>query len=402
MNDARTSVEYNHPHAHNVLTTDKRVPKSMHTHTSASHNAEATQHLKFVNYTAQQFPASSTDLYTMISLMNRPHMEPDVFKGNLKEFPVWLKSFESIIEPTARAEGEKLFMLSKYTAGDARRAIEGFLLLDEPNVFQHAKSVLIKRFGDKYKLSEVFKGELANWPTIKPGDGTALQKLADFMQHCNIAMSSIQYLECLSSADENMKILKKLPRYVCDRWNRIVDHWLYGTQSARYPPFSEFCRFINEEARVTCGPGNRRHEKMQSYETEGGQRTVKAFAAVTDEYKSESKPTDDIATTAYSRTTLNCPVCSSDHVVNECKQFLHMNIQERRELARRKGLCFRCLHRGHLQQDCKQTGASLLYVKEAFTAKEEETESSSTEETSIYEANVYANKYCLDQYSSMQ
>ena len=91
---------------------------------------------------------------------------------------------------------------------------------------------------------------------IKAGDGPSLLKLADSMEHWNTAMASIQYLSSLSSAEENIKILKKLPRYIADRWNRIVDRWLYDTADSRYPPFSEFCKFISDEARVVCGPGN--------------------------------------------------------------------------------------------------------------------------------------------------
>ena len=77
-------------------------------------------------------------------------------------FHIWLKSFETFIEANTTSPAERLFFLSKYTAGEAKRAIQGFLMLDGPQVYQNAKSVVIKRFGDKYKLAELFNSEYKN------------------------------------------------------------------------------------------------------------------------------------------------------------------------------------------------------------------------------------------------
>ena len=57
---------------------------------------------------------------------NMPRMEPEVFTGELLRFPVWIKSFEAIIESHTDSSSERLYFLSKYTSGAAREAIEGF------------------------------------------------------------------------------------------------------------------------------------------------------------------------------------------------------------------------------------------------------------------------------------
>ena len=139
------------------------------------------------------------------------------------QFPIWIKSFESLVEKYADTDEERLFYLNRYTAGDAKKAIHGFLCLDGPNIFQKAKAVLIQRYGNKYQIAESFKSKLANWPLIKYGEGKALLQLSDFLNHCNSAMASISYLESLNNAEENKKILKKLPRNIVERWNRTVD-----------------------------------------------------------------------------------------------------------------------------------------------------------------------------------
>ena len=57
-------------------------------------------------------------------------------------------------------------------------------MLDEPQVHQNAKSVLIKRFGDKCKLTKLFKSELRSWPAIKAGDRSSFFFYHSFILHC--------------------------------------------------------------------------------------------------------------------------------------------------------------------------------------------------------------------------
>ena len=44
-------------------------------------------------------------------------------------------------------------------------------------------------------------------------------------------------------------------QYIADRWNRIIDTWLYNPANPRYPQFSEFCKFVTDEAQIASGPG---------------------------------------------------------------------------------------------------------------------------------------------------
>ena len=63
-------------------------------------------------------------------------------------------------------------------------------------------------------------------------------------------------------------MVRKLPRYLIDRWSREVDRWLdkdedqYQSKEKRdapdveagYPPFSVFCHFLQRESRIACNP----------------------------------------------------------------------------------------------------------------------------------------------------
>ena len=79
----------------------------------------------------------------------------------------------------------------------------------------------------------------------------------------------MKYLKVLDDPDENQRMVRKLPRYLIDRWSREEDRWLNDDDDLRhreetssdvrkgemdYPPFSVFCRFLQRESRIACNP----------------------------------------------------------------------------------------------------------------------------------------------------
>ena len=47
-----------------------------------------------------------------------------------------------------------------------------------------------------------------------------------------------------------------------------------------------------------------------------------------------------------------CVVCSQTHFVEYCQQFENLSATDRADAARRSGLCFNCLERGHTSRSC--------------------------------------------------
>jgi hypothetical protein len=243
----------------------------------------------------------------------------------------------------------------------------------------------MSRFGDRYKVSEAFKQKLNDWPTIRPGDAEGLRKFSDFLQHCSSAMTSIIYLDSLNSAEENRKLIVKLPRYIADRWNRVIDRWLYKDEreqssyllltQGRYPPFSAFCRFIEDEARVACGPGNvsslstmKGAQGQSVQQTKSDKRKAGSFVSQANESTDES--TKDVkpekSSTANKTTSQpQCLFCKSPHTIDKCQKFLKKPGDEKKTFVSAHGLCFGCLRRGHLYSSCRKKNPSLM--KDATT-----------------------------------
>jgi hypothetical protein len=104
---------------------------------------------------------------------------------------VWWRTFEALIKGATNCDRDRLFFLGKYTSGAAKEAIQCFLMSDGQDAYHRAKLALKRRFGDKFKASEVYRQKLDEFPIIKQGDSTSFLKLAHFLDQCLEAMKCI-------------------------------------------------------------------------------------------------------------------------------------------------------------------------------------------------------------------
>lgn len=117
----------------------------------------------------------------------------------------------------------------------------------------------------RFLVADAYRRKINEWPKIQSNDGEALRKFSDFLNQTLSAMRTVSFLNSLNDAEENQKMTRKLPSYMMNRWGRVVDGWLTGchtanllhdsvSESPSYPPFSEFCKFVEKEARIACNP----------------------------------------------------------------------------------------------------------------------------------------------------
>jgi hypothetical protein len=55
---------------------------------------------------------------------------------------MWVKAFETLIEGRAINPAERLHFLGKYVSGEAKKVVNGFMLLD--GIYMKAKEMLAK------------------------------------------------------------------------------------------------------------------------------------------------------------------------------------------------------------------------------------------------------------------
>ena len=309
-----------------------------------------------------------TGLSMLLSDQNKrnalPKLEPDIFKGNVEDFPLWLKSFESFIESRTESPVERLNYMSRYTAGEARNAIHGLLCLRSEDAYDRAKARLTERYGNSYLTAASYKKRVREWPHIKPGDSKALRQLADFLDGCYATADVVPGIRTLGEAEENAAILRKLPRYIVDKWKRIVDVRIYEPapgQEPGYPSFEEFVRFLNREARIASGPVTMlAHEEHagQGQRQQQGQRgnsrartflssSTNAAQSAAGRYTGSRGGPDDASAP-------KCVLCPERHPTGRCAVFRSSTLDERHDIVKRHYLCRGCLRTGHRWRECRR------------------------------------------------
>lgn len=76
-----------------------------------------------------------------------PVPEPAVFNGNPIKYKDWKMSFQMLIERKNIPVSEKIYYLSKYVGGPARKAVESYFLLGTDTVYHAAWETLEERYG---------------------------------------------------------------------------------------------------------------------------------------------------------------------------------------------------------------------------------------------------------------
>ncbi|XP_014677999.1 PREDICTED: uncharacterized protein LOC106817812 [Priapulus caudatus] len=301
-------------------------------------------------------------LSASIGLSRLPVPEPPVFQGDPLEYPDWEASFAALIESRGIPVQERIHYLKRYLSGPAKEAVNGYFLLKSENAFEKAKSVLQKRYGSPFAVSEAFRRKLESWPRIQPRDGRGLQKFSDFLQQCEMAMADIESLTILNDNRENRKLLQKLPDWIVTRWGRLVSRERDSTGT--YPKFSSFAKFLAEEAEIVCDPVVSLESLRSTQSLQGCERTTisrksngaRSLATETKELRGSCETKNRGTTPTTVKEDIKRPVCSlceKDHTLAACTDFHKKSMDEKREHIKQRKLCFGCLRKGHFTKDCR-------------------------------------------------
>ena len=184
----------------------------------------------------------------------------------------------------------------------------------------------------------------------------------------------MKYLKVLDDPDENQKMVRKLPRYLVDRWSREVDRWLNKDEAqphseimssdARkgevgYPPFSVFCRFLQRESRIACNPvttARLQKEEVVKEDLDKGRksnglnrRRPLTFNVLATESHEVMDSNTDSRKEKESGTT-PCPLCKAPHDLDVCEKFLKKPVARRRDFVKENALCLGCLKWGDMKR----------------------------------------------------
>ena len=274
-----------------------------------------------------------------VNLSRLPAPEPITFCGDPLKYSTWKASFNALITSRGVVASERIYYLSKYLAGEAKEVVENTFYMNSLEAYEHAFSILDKRYGNSFVVCEAFRHKLDTWPKVSSKDYIALRKFSDFLQQCEVAISHIKGLDILNDCHENRKLLLKLPEWLVQKWSRIVANFQDDElNEGSYPNFCVFSKFIRREADISCNViTSTLNNSRTSTEIIQAKPRAKVLVNSTDENPRQS-----------------CALCKKEnHDLHTCSIFRKKQPKDRKEFLMKNGLCFGCLCHGHRSKDCK-------------------------------------------------
>ena len=148
-------------------------------------------------------PATTQECLTMISesmknialLQNCPRVELDTFSGDPLQFNFFMSNFKDVVENTVFDQRGRLARLLKYTSGEPKDLIRGFVHEDSSCCYDKAIEVLQQEYSDQEVIASSYMRELRQWSQIKPNDPKAFRSMFQFLARCNVVTRLPQLVE---------------------------------------------------------------------------------------------------------------------------------------------------------------------------------------------------------------
>ena len=346
---------------HNITKIQTPIPeivyltpdKSVHTPAKGSVAAGSPN----INPVSSDQQAFANTLAQAIHTIKLKPAEPIIFFGNPLEYLDWKVSFEGLIESSSYTPLQKLALLQQYLGGKAKKVVASLFQIGTDQAFKDAKRKLDKRFGKPHILTEAYRSQLEEWPSIKDHDGEALEELVDFLESCQTAMCTLPELSCLNDRRENEKILQKLPLSIGNRWVKKATEIENNTM--KFPSIADFINFLSKEARIASNSLNKalvkratinRNTNNKSQNTKPEKRASAFLTSDTVSQQSSSSTDKDKA----KQVKYPCLFCDMDnHTTGHCSKLSKQTHEIIEKLFTNNNLCYACAKPFHKMNKCR-------------------------------------------------
>ncbi|XP_041471180.1 uncharacterized protein LOC121420582 [Lytechinus variegatus] len=204
-----------------------------------------------------------------------------------------------------------------------------------------ARTLLEDRFGSRFKISQAWVRKVTSGPNLRPTDKSGLQRFSDDLKICNTTLQALGMMSEVSNQQHMMKIIERLPYYLKSRWLRVVKDIRHH---GRAPNITDVVNFVSDAAEEVNDP------------------VFGALVEVKREYPPSRQPVKQKTTTSSFTTSADdnnnktfkrkCYLCKAEHSLFGCDTFKKMTPAERLQFAKKAGVCFNCLVKGHMTKDC--------------------------------------------------
>ena len=286
-------------------------------------NGETNRHLYFMplQFSEQQFqqrPRSSewTNHQVMMNAFSLPKISLDHFSGDPLMWHQWYSFFKSTIHDNpALSTVRKMTYLQNSVTHKAKDFICGYSY--NGDFYEEALQELIRKFGKPQHVVSAYLTQLEQWPRTRMDDPSSFVSFASFLRRL-VQTFRLHHFESDLKASAVVKVAKeKLTTPMTIRWNQHV-----RSMRIEQPNLADFAEWISTYA-----------EACEDVSPQRQQRT--------DRVERPSQGQKHIVLQASS----NCQLCSGDHNLGRCKEYLSKSVADRQQLVRHHNLCVNCLKR---------------------------------------------------------
>lgn len=319
-----------------------------------------------------------------------PKLNINTFTGNYSDWPSFHDSFKTSIHLNAKISSSKKFQYLKgFLAGEAAKLIES-IVISEQN-YKIAWELLVERYENKRVLFTHHMNVFSSQSPIKNENASEIQQLTSVSRSC---MRAIEQLDVVVGEEIFVyHILQKLP----------AETKIYCLQSF---PLKEIPKWEHLESAI--------NSQMHALETiamkSPSSKSNSNSPANKNDHQALSKPSKACHVTTQSERRRDvCALCSQQHVIRKCSEFIKSSTSDRRNHANQLKLCFNCLGKSHTKlrcpskTNCQLCGArhhTLLHVPKSPSNDESQNSSNRIEsntQCSNTILNVCASKPLLGQ-----
>ena len=279
----------------------------------------------------------------VLNMMYQPKMEIEKFNGDPTKFHIFMTTFDEVVHKVSQDDRVKLARLIDSCEGEAKKAIQGCILIKREDCYKKARDILRKRFGDDHLVVERLISDLRLGEPVR--SAKALQQLADDLDCCHMTLSQMGYLQEVESQTYIVEIVNRLVPYLQIKWKkRALEE---KNSSEKYPDFKMLVDFVIKEASDANDPV---YGKMGQRSSSRGS-DKKPVASFSKQSTNFSSSVND-STQKWKRPA--CILCKSDHKLLYCSKFKEMKLGERLKYVKDRNLCENCLLNNHVTEQCRK------------------------------------------------
>ncbi|XP_061500449.1 uncharacterized protein LOC133391305, partial [Anopheles gambiae] len=271
-----------------------------------------------------------------------PKIELPTFDGDSTKWLSFRDRFVAMIDASAELPPiAKLQYLLSSLKGDAAVPFEHVTLTTEN--YSVTWAALLKRYDNSRMLIREYWRRLHFLPAIATESVDGLTSLVDdFVRYVNGLQKLHEPVGSWDTPLSNM-LLMKLDNETILAWERHSVH-------KKKDKYSELIEFLQDRIRILKSSQSISCDRIVApIKVAGAHRPTAPRRSVTNAASVQRN-----APVSSTIQQVSCPLqCADHHLVRNCPVFLAKNTQERREIARSKGLCWNCLSCSHQVRSCK-------------------------------------------------